>query len=224
MKKYVIVLACGKGSRMHNDVPKQYILVKSKPLLFHTLERIHGFNNQYSIITVINQEHTELFNDLKQRYALNVPVDVVYGGEERFFSVKNALDAVTDTDSLVAIHDGVRPFADKNMFENGFLTAESLGSAVCAVNATDSVRIIDGKSNFAVQRQRVFLMQTPQIFRTSLIKQAYNQPYKPQFTDDASVAESAGMKINIIEGNRNNIKVTYPIDLHIAEFLLNKTP
>jgi 2-C-methyl-D-erythritol 4-phosphate cytidylyltransferase len=220
MKKYVIILACGNGTRMQASTPKQYLLVDDKPIVFHTIERIWQFDNTYNIIVVINSEHEQLFNTLKEQYSLNIPFNVVFGGKTRFLSVRNALDSIEDTNSLVAIHDGVRPFVSKEAFVNSFLVASQYGNAICAVTATDSIRMGSRNNNHAVNRQEVFLIQTPQTFLTSTIKLAYKQEYQEKFTDDASVLESFGKEINIIEGNRDNIKITYPSDLLIAQKIL----
>ena len=220
MKKYVIILACGNGTRMQASTPKQYLLVGGKPIVFHTIEKIWEFDNTHNIIVVINSEHEQLFNTLKEQYSLNIPFNVVFGGKTRFLSVRNALDSIEDTNSLVAIHDGVRPFVSKEAFENSFLVASQRGNAICAVTATDSIRMGSRNNNHAVNRQEVFLIQTPQTFLTSIIKLAYKQEYQEKFTDDASVLESLGKEINIIEGNRDNIKITYPSDLLIAQKIL----
>ena len=224
MKKYVVILACGSGTRMQSDIPKQYILLNNKPIVFHTIETISGFDSSYNIIVVINKEHNGLFSEFSKRYALNLPFKLVFGGEERFFSVKNALSTIKEEDSLVAIHDGVRPIVEKRMFEESFAAASQYGNAICCVKATDSIRKGDENTNCAIDRREIFLVQTPQTFKTSVIKKAYSQEYKPIFTDDASVAESIGEKIHIIQGNKANIKITFPIDLSIAAQLLTKVP
>ncbi len=223
MKKYVIILACGLGARMQSSTPKQYIELNGKPIIFHTIERIWNFDHTYNIIVVINKEHTDLFTQLKNRYALTVPFSLVFGGAERFYSVKNALDTITDEYSLVAIHDGVRPVVEKQMFEQGFCVAATLGNAICAIKATDSIRLGNEHTNESIDRSKVFLVQTPQIFKTSVIKKAYSQPFQPTFTDDASVAQNIGENINIIEGSKTNIKITYTSDLAIAQHFLNNT-
>ncbi|MBR1627224.1 MAG: 2-C-methyl-D-erythritol 4-phosphate cytidylyltransferase, partial [Bacteroidales bacterium] len=175
MDKYVVILACGKGSRMGTEIPKQYLLLDNKPVIFHTIERISQFDKNYKIIVVINKEHADLFSDLSKKYALSVPFLLVFGGDERYFSVKNALDVITNINSLVAIHDGVRPFADKEMFSRCFNEAERYGNAVCAMKATDSIRKGTENLNTALKRDEIFFVQTPQTFRTENIKKAYLQ-------------------------------------------------
>lgn len=220
MKKYIVILASGNGTRMQSSLPKQYILLKNKPLLFYTIERVYDFNDSYNIIVVINKEHENLFRELRQKYSLKVPIKIVFGGNERYYSVKNALNSIEESDSLVAIHDGVRIFPTKQMFQRGFITAERYGNAICCIKVSDSIRIEDEKSNYAMDRNKVMLVQTPQFFITNKLKQAYSQNYDPRFTDDATIYETLGEKINIIEGSRENIKITYPFDLLFAEQIL----
>jgi len=223
MKKYVIILACGNGTRMLANTPKQYLLLGDKPIVFHTIERIWNFDNTYNIIVVINREHEQLFYRLKEQYSLNIPFSVVFGGRTRFLSVRNALDSITDNDSLVAIHDGVRPFVSKEAFSGSFKEASIHNNAICVVTSIDSIRIGSRNDNHAINREEVFLVQTPQTFLTSIIKLAYKQDYQERFTDDASVLETYGERINIIEGNRDNIKITYPSDLIIAQKILENS-
>lgn len=218
--RYVVILACGSGTRMQSEMPKQYLLLGDKPIIFHTIENIWQIDATYNMIVVINEEHLELFNNLKRQYAVSTPFKLVFGGKERYFSVKNALDTIQVEDSLVAIHDGVRPFVDKDMFERSFISAMMYGNGICAVKSTDSIRVGDMDTNYAVDRREVFMMQTPQTFLTKMIKRAYLQDYDMKFTDDASVAESMGQNIHIVEGKRENIKITYPFDLFIAEKIL----
>lgn len=220
MKKYVVILASGNGTRMQSSLPKQYILLKNRPLLFYTIEKIYNFDDNYNIIVVINKEHENLFKELRQKYSLSVPIKVVFGGNERYYSVKNALNGIEDSNSLVAIHDGVRIFPTKQMFQQGFITAERHGNAICCIKVSDSIRIENEKSNYAMDRNKVMLVQTPQFFITSKLKQAYSQDYDPRFTDDATIYETLGEQINIVEGSRENIKITYPSDLLFAEQIL----
>lgn len=219
-KKYVIVLACGIGHRMHNNTPKQFLLLEGKPIVMHTLENIYSFDRQYNIILVINEQYENYWQQLEQRYNFKVPYKRVFGGKERYYSVKNALDTIQDSNALVAIHDGVRPFATKQMFEDSFSLAQDMTNAICAISSTDSVRIKKGQNYCWADRNNVFLVQTPQTFDLKLIKRAYQQPYNESFTDDASVVESFGVKINIVQGDKRNIKITYPFDLLVAHTIL----
>ena len=222
MKKYIIITAGGKGSRMGANIPKQYIKILDKPILFHTIDRIHNIDSTYNLITVINNCDRSTFCRLKSQYIPDIPVTVVTGGDTRFQSVKNAVFSIEDDEALVAIHDGVRPFITKKMLLDSFLCAEQKGNAVCAVRPMDSVRFSSDNKNSSVNRDNIFLIQTPQTFKLSCLKKAYNQEYNPLFTDDASVAESVCGHINLIEGSPYNIKITLPSDIIIAEQFLKQ--
>ncbi|MBP3253160.1 MAG: 2-C-methyl-D-erythritol 4-phosphate cytidylyltransferase [Bacteroidales bacterium] len=218
----MIILACGEGKRMGSDIPKQFMCVAGKPLILHTAERIHAFDSSYNIIIVINQNHRDIWDSITEKHNFRVPVTLVYGGKERFYSVRNGLQQVKEDSAIVAVHDGVRPFVTKQMFEDSFVSAEKYGNGVCAVKSSDSVRIGAVDDNKSTERNNVFLMQTPQTFRADILKKAYNQPYNEKFTDDASVAEATGEKIYITQGGRENIKITYPFDLLLAEQILKQ--
>lgn len=221
LSKYVIILACGNGSRMQSDVPKQYLLLENLPIVMHTIKNVHSFDKDYKIILVINQEHRNLWNDLEKKYSFNIPLNVVYGGPQRFYSVKNALKKVKSP-SLVAVHDGVRPFASKQLFDDCFLMAKEKGNAVCCVPSTDSVRVLNGRKSSAIARDKVYMVQTPQVFQSDIILKAYKQRFSKHYTDDASVVEHLGYNINIVKGSQTNIKITYPIDLAIAHEILKQ--
>lgn len=219
-KKYVIVLACGRGKRMKSDIPKQFLLLNNKPIVMTTINNLYNINKDYIIILVLNKEDKSYWHKLKEEYSFDIPLRIVYGGKERYDSVKNALNAINeeDEDALVAIHDGVRPFINKEIMDNCFLVAKEKGNAVCCIACNDSVRIKDNSNeNKMIDRKKIFLIQTPQCFRLSLIKRAYEQTYKEDFTDDASYVENLNEKINLILGRKENIKITLPIDITIAK-------
>ncbi|MDO5760665.1 MAG: 2-C-methyl-D-erythritol 4-phosphate cytidylyltransferase [Bacteroidota bacterium] len=221
MKKYVIVVASGVGKRMNASMPKQFLLLKGKPVLLHTLENIYMASKEYHIILVLNAMYMNYWEEVKHKYNIDIPHKIVEGGKERFFSVKNAMASIEDKEALVAIHDGVRPMVTREMMEECFLLAEKQGSAVCCVDSTDSVRIIDDKKESqSIDRQKIKLVQTPQCFYLSVLRRAYLQEYKESFTDDASVVENLGERIFLCKGERHNIKITTPLDLIIAERLL----
>lgn len=221
VRKYIIVVASGVGKRMGENTPKQFLLLKGKPVLVHTLENIYKAKKDYSILLVLNSRHLEVWEEIKAKYHLNIPHKVVVGGRERFFSVKNAIDTIEDKEAWVAVHDGVRPLISKEIVDNCFFVAEKEGNAVCCMDCTDSVRIINNnESNQSIDRGRVKLIQTPQCFALSVLRKAYLQPYREEFTDDASVVESLGEKITLCKGDRHNIKITTPLDMTIAESLL----
>ncbi|MCQ2350866.1 MAG: 2-C-methyl-D-erythritol 4-phosphate cytidylyltransferase [Paludibacteraceae bacterium] len=212
VNRYVIITAAGSGKRMGTDIPKQFLPIDGKPILMRTIEAFHSVPNK---ILVLSGRDIEYWNQLCERYDFKVPCKVVEGGEERFHSVKNALEFVPD-DAIVAIHDGVRPFVSDVVIEEAFKVAEEKGSAVPVIDCVDSVRIIaeDG-SNAPINRNLVKLVQTPQVFRASILKKAYNVDYSPAFTDDASVVECAGYSITLTKGNVENKKITVKNDLNL---------
>ena len=220
MTKNVIIVAGGKGLRMSADVPKQFILLKNKPILMHTIETFFNFDNSFKIILVLPKEHITLWQQLCEEYGFYINCAVAEGGAERFFSVKNGLNLV-EQNSIVAIHDGVRPFVSKDTLENCFATAEKFGNAVPVVTLNESVRWVENEKNHHINRSNLRIVQTPQVFRSDILQAAYQQPFSEYFTDDASVVETFGEKINLVEGNIENIKITTKNDLKIAEIHLN---
>jgi len=216
MTKNVIIVAGGKGLRMSSDVPKQFILLKNKPILMHTIETFFHFDNLLKIILVLPKEHISLWQQLCEKYDFRIDCAVAEGGTERFFSVKNGLD-LADENAIVAIHDGVRPFVSKETLENCFAAAEKFGNAVPVVPLNESVRWVENGENRCINRANLRIVQTPQVFRADLLRAAYQQPFSEHFTDDASVVEKFGEKINLVEGNRENIKITTKSDLKAAE-------
>ena len=221
MKKYLIVVAGGSGTRMKSNVPKQFMLLKKKPVLMHTLSVFHEFDADLKIILVIPFEHQSEWSALCNQYNFEIPHMVTRGGESRFHSVKNGLDTIQE-DGLVAIHDGVRPLVSFENISNVFKTAELRGNAVPCIRLNDSIRKVDGENSEALNREHYRLIQTPQCFHVSKIKKAYTQDYSSLFTDCASVLENIGEKIFLVEGNFENIKITTPGDLLVAEGLMNK--
>ncbi len=219
VKKYCIIVAGGSGRRMKSAIPKQFLLLGGRPLLMRTIERFNSFDNTIEIILVLPSEHHSLWRGLIREYSFNISHKVVSGGEERFHSVKAGLSCVNET-SLVAVHDGVRPLVSHDTIWRCFADAEEFGTAVPFVEPADSVRIIAGDDSRPYPRNEVRLIQTPQVFRSSLILSAYDRDFDPSFSDDASVAEAAGVTIHLTHGNRENIKITTPEDLTVAHALL----
>jgi 2-C-methyl-D-erythritol 4-phosphate cytidylyltransferase len=185
----------------------------------HTIERFRDYDESIEIIVVLPENQLRFWSDLQKKYSFAVPHTLVKGGELRFYSVKNGLEFI-DEPGLVAIHDGVRPFVGIETIRRCFETAERLGNAIPVISPSDSLRMVTGNGNEPVDRAKIKLIQTPQVFRTDLIRKAYRQDYLPEFTDDAMVLERTGEKINLVEGNRENIKITNPEDLVIARALL----
>ncbi|MBP5457951.1 MAG: 2-C-methyl-D-erythritol 4-phosphate cytidylyltransferase [Paludibacteraceae bacterium] len=223
MRKYVIIVAGGKGLRMGSDIPKQFILVAGRPLLMRTLDTFLAYDQDLSILLALPREQMDYWFSLCEKYATDYAsrVTVVAGGETRFHSVQNALACVPEgADSLVAVHDGVRPFVSKETIAAAFDEAALSGCAVPVADAVDSIREVTEGGSIVRDRSKIKLVQTPQVFRSSLLKEAYHQVYCDAFTDDASVVEAAGYKVVLTPGNRENIKITTPFDLKVAEALV----
>jgi len=219
MKRYVLIVAGGSGSRMGTEVAKQFLDLAGKPVLMHTIERFWSFDNSIEIIVVLPEIQLEYWNFLQKEYSFCIPHTRVTGGDSRFLSVKNGLNLIRET-GLVAIHDGVRPLVSSETIRRCFEAAEKYGNAVPVISPADSLRMVTGETNKPVNRQDIKIIQTPQVFNTALIRQAYLQEYNPDFTDDATVLEKTGNAIHLVEGNRENIKITNPEDLIISAALL----
>jgi 2-C-methyl-D-erythritol 4-phosphate cytidylyltransferase len=221
MKRYAILVGGGSGSRMQQDIPKQFLLLDGKPVLMHTLEAFYQSEPRPEIVVVLNVDFHEYWEKLCKTHQFSIPHTLVKAGQERFFSVKNGLKLVKGK-ALVAIHDAVRPSIKKEKIEEAFSYAEVNGNAVLAIQSKDSVRLSDTKGNKALARELVYLIQTPQIFTSNVLQKAYQQEFRTSFTDDASVVEHAGVAIHLVEGDPKNIKITYPEDLALAEVFLKQ--
>jgi 2-C-methyl-D-erythritol 4-phosphate cytidylyltransferase len=219
MELYAVIVAGGSGKRMGAEIPKQFLELAGRPVLMHTIERFKSFNEAIEIITVLPENQLRHWLELQEKYSFTVPQTLVKGGSARFFSVRNGLKFV-NVPGLVAIHDGVRPFVSIDTIKRCFDTAEKLGNAIPSVSPAESLRILTDQGSLPVNRLHVKQIQTPQVFNAELIKKAYLQEYSHEFTDDATVLEKTGEKINLIDGNRENIKITNPEDLLISKALL----
>ncbi len=224
VKRYCIIVAGGSGRRMKAALPKQFLLLAGRPVLMHTVERFSTFDPLISIIVVLPAEHHALWRQLCAEHSFGVSHTVVAGGEERFYSVKAGLEQVAeemkgDAGTLIAIHDGVRPLVSHDTIWRCFADAEEFGNAVPFIEPADSVRVLDGDDSRPVHRNTVRLIQTPQVFRGSVIIKAYDREFDASFTDDATVAEADGIKIHLTHGNRENLKITTPEDLAVAATL-----
>ena len=209
---------------MKAALPKQFLLLAGRPVLMHTVERFSTFDPLISIIVVLPAEHHALWRQLCAEHSFGVSHTVVAGGEERFYSVKAGLEQVAeemtgDAGTLIAIHDGVRPLVSHDTIWRCFSDAEEFGNAIPFIEPADSVRVLDGDDSRPVHRSTVRLIQTPQVFRGSVIIKAYDREFDASFTDDATVAEADGIKIHLTHGNRENLKITTPEDLAVAATL-----
>lgn len=220
MKKYAIIVAGGSGERMQSEIPKQFLLLNGLPVLMRTLVAFYNFENQIQIILVLPEKHMEYWKTLCNEFNFRIEHMLVAGGKTRFQSVKNGLAEITDTESLVAIHDGVRPLVSQSVIQTCFETAKLMGNAVPAIEITESLRMLTPGGNQPLNRSDVKLIQTPQIFRAEVIIKAYRQNYMESFTDDASVVENLEENIHLIPGNKENIKITNAQDLILASALL----
>lgn len=219
MDKYAIIVAGGKGKRMNSETPKQFLQVAENPILMHTIQKINGFDPSLQIILVLPEPFIDFWKSLCNRFDFVVSHKVINGGDTRFDSVKCGLNHIKPN-SLVAIHDGVRPLVSRSTWKTVFKTAEKLGNAIPAVKVNESIRELEGNFSKPVIRQNFRLIQTPQCFQSGLILEAYEQAYRDSFTDDATVVEALGERINLVEGNFENIKITRPVDLKFAEAFL----
>lgn len=223
MKKYVIIVAGGKGLRMGGEIPKQFLPIGGKPVLMRTVEAFYQAEAEIGIVLVLPHEQQDYWRELCRQYDFQLPYVLADGGQTRFHSVQNGLRMIPDgeADALVAVHDGVRPFVSAQVIQICFDEAARQGAVVPVLDMVDSVRSLsdDGDSK-AVDRSRLKLVQTPQTFRADILKKAYSQDFTELFTDDASVVEASGFSVALVKGNRENIKITTPFDLKIAEALL----
>jgi 2-C-methyl-D-erythritol 4-phosphate cytidylyltransferase len=219
-KFYAVVVAGGSGLRMQTSTPKQFLLLNNLPILMHTILKFS--NNKYNpkIILVLAKEHLDIWAKLVEEFSFKTELTVISGGKERFYSVKNSL-ALIEKNTIVAIHDAVRPLLSDGLISKCYQTAVEKSNAICAIPAKDSVRLVtDINQNKMMPRNQVFLIQTPQVFKIEQLIKAYSFNYQTNFTDDASVVEHAGFTINLIEGESQNFKITHPIDFVIAEALI----
>lgn len=222
MNRYAVIVAGGSGSRMGSETPKQFLPIGNAPILMHTIKRFFTSNELVNIILVLPLEQIDRWHQLCEKYSFSIPHLIVPGGKNRFQSVRNGLNSIGVNEGLVAIHDGVRPFISKRIIEETFAAAEKTGNAIAAVELKDSIRLIDKKGNKTVNREDYRIIQTPQTFKISQIRDAFHKAENDQFTDDASVAEAAGYSIELVDGSYENIKITTPEDLAMAEAILKK--
>lgn len=223
MERFAILVAGGQGLRMGGDVPKQFLPLGGQPVLMHTIDRFREVFPDIHIIIVLPQGQHDYWHDLCRRHHLEGSFQTAPGGDTRFHSVLNGLNAIPAdvSEGLVGVHDGVRPFVSRDTLRRCYEEAARSGTAVPVTPVVETLRHVspDGES-MTVPRSDYRLVQTPQVFSLALLRQAYRQPYAPQFTDDASVVEALGERITLVEGNRENIKLTTPADLLLAKGIM----
>ena len=228
---YVIIVAGGKGLRMGSDIPKQFLPVGGKPVLMRTIERFRAYSPTLQIILVLPKAQQDYWKKLCQTHTFPLPLEgegggsylLADGGETRFHSVQNGLALIPDdTEGIVGVHDGVRPFPSIDVIRRCYETAREKKAVIPVIPIVETVRHLQGGHSVTVPRNEYLLVQTPQTFDIQLLKAANRQAYNDGFTDDASVVEAFGFDITLVEGNRENIKITTPFDIAIAEALLQK--
>ena len=218
----VIFVAGGTGTRMGSALPKQFLKLNNTPILIHTLRNFHAFNPFFEMVVVMHHDYISFWKDLCLQFE-HVPAHtVVAGGEERFHSVKNGIEAVSSDVKHIAIHDAVRPLVSHETLTRCFNTLNEHNAVVPAIPINDSIREVHGVINKSVDRSLYKRIQTPQCFESTVLKEAYSKPFSPLFTDDASVVEANGHSVFLVEGNLENIKITSPIDLIVGESLTAK--
>jgi 2-C-methyl-D-erythritol 4-phosphate cytidylyltransferase len=219
MKKYAVIVAGGAGKRMGSDLPKQFMLLKDKPVLYYSLKVFLDAYDDLEVILVLPEEHTGKGQEIIDAWFDKDRIQITEGGDTRFQSVKNGLELVKE-ESIVFVHDAVRCLVTKELISRCYKSAMATGSAIPAIASKDSVRLVSEEGNDVVDRDKIMLVQTPQTFHSKILLPAFRIDYKPSFTDEATVVEAFGLKVSLVEGDENNIKITKPVDLLIAERLL----
>ena len=220
MRKTVIIVAGGTGARMGGEKPKQFLDLGGRPMIFLSIEAFYNYYKKIEVIVGLQDEYKVYWKNLCSEHSFSIRHKVSPGGDTRFRTVKNALPFVGEN-SLVAVHDAVRPLVSIDTIERCFQAATIRGTAVPCIEIPDSVRKLEDKKNYPVDRTALRMIQTPQVFQSKILKEAYKLKYTSEFTDDASVVEQAGYTINLVEGNRENIKITTRTDYLMAERMIN---
>jgi len=221
MKKFAIIVAGGTGSRMGTSIPKQFLLLNDKPVLYYTVKAFLEAYDDLQIILVLPEDHTDMGREIIDAWFDYSRIQITAGGESRFHSVQHGLQLVTE-DGIVFVHDGVRCLVSPDLIHRCYDKALENGSAIPVVPAQDSVRILTEGDNEAMERSKVVLVQTPQTFHSKILLAAFEIDYKERFTDEATVVEAYGLKINLVDGDPGNIKITRPVDLLLAELIVEK--
>lgn len=220
MNKYAIIVAGGKGTRMGTDVPKQFLLIKNKPVLFYSIDTFLKAYNDVQLILVLPEEYISIGQEIVDGYFDNNRIQLINGGRTRFHSVQNGLSLI-ERESIIFVHDGVRCLLTTSLIHRTYEAAYEFGTCVPATVCKDSIRLIGVNDSTALDRNAVRLVQTPQAFHSKILLEAYKIDYKDKFTDEASVVEAYGLKVHLIEGEEYNIKITNPVDLIFADNLMD---
>lgn len=221
MKKIAVIVAGGSGSRMNNAVPKQFLLLDGKPVLYYTLRTFLDAYPDMEIVLVLPEEHVASGQEIIDAFFDYERIQITVGGRTRFHSVQNGLKLVEE-ESIVFVHDAVRCLATTSLVQRCYEAAAENGSAIPVIDSRDSIRVLTADGNEALERSTVKLVQTPQTFHSKILLPAFNIDYKDRFTDEATVVEAFGMKVQLVEGEVSNIKITQPSDLILAEILLKE--
>lgn len=222
MDKIAIIVAGGLGKRMGNQLPKQFLLLHGKPVLYYTLDTFLSAYADLRVLLVLAEEYIDLGREIIDAYFDKERIKIVTGGATRFESVKNGLVHI-QTESIIFVHDAVRCTLSKGLIKRCYETALETGSAIPVIPCSDSLRLLDEEENSSgLDRNKVVLVQTPQVFHSKILIPAFNIDYKDRFTDEASVVEAFGMKVTLVDGEKDNFKITNPIDLKIADYILSE--
>lgn len=219
MKKIAVIVAGGSGTRMNATLPKQFLLLNGKPVLYYTIDTFLKAYTDLNVILVLPEEYIAAGKEIIDAYFDSNRITITEGGRTRFHSVQHGLKLI-DEESIIFVHDGVRCLLSKQLIHRCYDAAMENGSAIPVIDCKDSVRIITGENNESVERNNIKLVQTPQTFHSKILLPAYKIDFKDKFTDEATVVEAFGLKVHLVEGEENNIKITRPSDLLIAEKLL----
>ncbi len=220
MNKYVIIVAGGNGTRMNSTIPKQFLLLNGKPVMYYAINTFLQTYDDIKIILVLPEEHIAAGQEIIDAFFDYQRIQIVVGGRTRFHSVQNGLAQITEEDSIVFVHDAVRPMVSATLVQRCYAAVIELGTAVPVVSCKDSVRIINEDGNEAIERSSVKLVQTPQAFHGKILLPAFKIDYKDKFTDEATVVEAFGLKVSLVDGDEANIKITKPVDILVAESML----
>ena len=222
MKKYAVIVAGGAGLRMGGSLPKQFLLLKEKPVLYYTIKTFLDAYTDIQVILVLPVDYTDMGQEIIDAWFDKDRIRITAGGETRFHSVRNGLSLI-DEESIIFVHDGVRCLLSTDLIHRCYQQAVETGTAIPAIPSKDSIRLLTDEGNEAFDRNKVMLIQTPQTFHSKILIPAFQIDYKDKFTDEATVVEAFGMKVSLVEGEERNIKITRPVDIVIAEQLLNET-